>query len=114
MIGQCLSAATIVSSTHFKEETNYGQHWSNRVTTCVAPQDIAERFSNELNDAELAKITDSFVESEDFFDNGEYETAFRIWYKTAVGMHSCCDVANRTEGQAVLYRTIIFKAEGWG
>jgi hypothetical protein len=55
---------------------NMVEIFSNGVTTCIAPQDIADRFSNELTDAERIRIIDGFVEDQDAIGNGPCRYTF--------------------------------------
>jgi hypothetical protein len=45
--------------------------FSNGITSCVAPQDIANKFFTELTDGERAKITDGFERDQDFMRSNE-------------------------------------------
>ncbi|MDR2777059.1 MAG: hypothetical protein LBB17_03410 [Puniceicoccales bacterium] len=93
---------------------NMVEIFSNGVTTCIAPQDIADRFSNELTDGERTRITDSFVEKQDFFDNGECLTGLRVGPKKSIGMDYYCEVKGKMEGKSILCRILTLEIETWG
>jgi hypothetical protein len=92
--------------------TNMVEIFSNGITTCVAPQEIADRFYNELTDAERTKVTDSFVKDQFFFDNGECWTGVKVGPLKSVGMDYDCEVENKTEGKSILCRIVKFKVNG--
>ncbi|MDR1457480.1 MAG: hypothetical protein LBI47_01345 [Puniceicoccales bacterium] len=58
--------------------TNMVEIFSNGITTCVAPQEIADRFHNELTEDERAKITDGFVRNQDTIGTGSCRYTFAI------------------------------------
>ncbi|MDR0742674.1 MAG: hypothetical protein LBE98_04400 [Puniceicoccales bacterium] len=98
---------------------NMVEIFSNGVTTCIAPQDIADRFYNELTDAErtrvtdwLGEITDDVAEQQDFSDSDEFCMGLEVGPKKSIGMDYCCEVENKTEGKSILCRILTLEVHG--
>jgi hypothetical protein len=78
--------------------------FSNGVTTCIAPQDIADRFSNELTDGERTRITKGFVEDQDIIGNGPCWDTFAETDDRGIHLEYLSAIEYRTGSKLVYLR----------
>ncbi|MDR1232643.1 MAG: hypothetical protein LBJ75_00020 [Puniceicoccales bacterium] len=84
--------------------TNMEEIFSNGITTCVAPHDIAHRFFNELTDAERTEITDSFVNNQDIIGNGSCWCTFAVTDGRGVNFEYLSTIEYNMESKLVYLR----------
>ncbi|MDR0715278.1 MAG: hypothetical protein LBF25_00635 [Puniceicoccales bacterium] len=94
--------------------------FSNGITRCIAPQDIANRFFTELTDGERTEITDGFEEDQDLIafaevPSGKITQALTGMNDRGIGSKYIFNVESKTSGASINFRIVSLEIddEAW-